>query len=222
MNKNINYEKARRLRRDGCSIRQIVKKLGISQGSASMWTRDILLTKDQKEKIYEKTSRQNIKKAGKKWSKICSEKRKEYFLEGSKIAKRKEWLHTVGCMLYWGEGGKTGNKVVLGNSDPRIIKLFLSFLEFYFGIKKENIAISIQCYLGNGISKEEIEQYWVDILNLPKECLRKTSINKPNKSSKGTKKGKLKYGVCQIQLYNFSHVHIFNHIMGAIEEYSNL
>ena len=44
--------KAQDLRSKGLSVKDIEKKLGISRSSASIWVRDISLTKEQINKLY--------------------------------------------------------------------------------------------------------------------------------------------------------------------------
>ena len=46
----------------------------------------------------------------------------------------------LGLGLYWGEGNKKNrNSIRLGNTDPRLIKMFLRFMLEIFGIKKEKL-----------------------------------------------------------------------------------
>ena len=52
MGKIALQEKARDLRRRGFSIKAIEKQLSISRSSASIWTRDVVLTKKQIDKLY--------------------------------------------------------------------------------------------------------------------------------------------------------------------------
>lgn len=42
------------LRRKGQSVKEIAKSLGVSKGTVSVWTRDILLTKQQKKRLHER------------------------------------------------------------------------------------------------------------------------------------------------------------------------
>src|SRR3989344_4880377 len=49
-------------------------------------------------------------------------------------------LFGLGLGLYWGEGAKRGKGGVrLGNTDVRLIKTFIEFLEKVFGVKREKL-----------------------------------------------------------------------------------
>src|SRR3989338_8142703 len=82
--KLVEKEKARVLRKKGYSINQIVKEAGLTKSSVSLWVRDIVLTKVQKNKLSE-TKKHFFKKKKKK--KVKKKKRKKIFknflLEGS-------------------------------------------------------------------------------------------------------------------------------------------
>ena len=49
-------EKARTLRRNGRSVKEIEKKLGVARSSVSVWVRDIKLTEEQKSRLKQKIS----------------------------------------------------------------------------------------------------------------------------------------------------------------------
>lgn len=196
--KKIEQEKAKILRKDkGLSIRQISKILGVSVGSVSSWVKDIELSKEQKEKLLNQNpafskmtlySRSLSQESLKKRNETYRQRRIEFQEQGRQKAKQKSWLHSVGCMLYWAEGSKGKNSLVFCNSDIEMMKLFIRFLKEEMKITSNEISFSINVYLENGFDVKQIEQYWLDQLVLPKECLRKTIINSLPKSSQGYKK----------------------------------
>jgi hypothetical protein len=68
------------------------------------------------------------------------------------------------------------------------------------------------------VTQKEIEDYWLLLLGLNRNCLRKTLINlKPSSSQQ--KGRKLKYGMCKVSVYKVRHV---QHILGAIQEYATI
>lgn len=63
-----------------------------------------------------------------------------------------------------------------------------------------------------------IEDFWLDILHLPRACLRKAITNLHPRSSK-QKGRKLKYGVCRVVVHKVCALH---HVLGAIQEYTGI
>ena len=76
--------------------------------------------------------------------------------------------------------------------------------------------MSLNVYTSNGLSVDEIERYWLDLLDLPAASLRKHTLNHLPTSSSGRAKNKLPYGVCTLRVHN---TWMLQHIYGAIQEY---
>ena len=93
--------------------------------------------------------------------------------KGRKKAKRLSRDYMYGCILYWTEGSKGRHTVDFANSDIVMVKYFLNFLRKHFKVEDEKVSISINAYLNNGISLGDIEEYWLDHLELPRMSLRK-------------------------------------------------
>lgn len=208
---------ARRLRKSIMSLGDIAKKLNVAKSSVSSWTRDIELTEEQHNKIWK---RGHLRQNADFMSERARDKRRKSQEEGKKKAKEKNSLHLSGCMLYWAEGWKSNNKSVISfsNSDPNMIRVFMSFLEKEMNIDKNDLKLVVNCYLGNGLTQEKIEEYWLNLTGASKENLRKTQVNRLPSSSKGYKKNKLKYGTCHLIIYNTQKM---QEIYGAIQEYGN-
>lgn len=103
-------------------------------------------------------------------------------------------LLMLGIGLYMGEGSKTADILRFSNSDPLMIKTFLSWMRRVFNLKNENFALRVHSY--PDINTEEVENYWLKIANLPKSCLRQTIIDTRIKIKE--KSGKLPYGTVHI------------------------
>jgi hypothetical protein len=120
-------------------------------------------------------------------------------------------------MLYWAEGSKSRNCLKLANSDPRMQQFFRRFLTASLGIDPERIRVSLNVYTTNGLAIEEIERYWLDLLDLPRTCVRKHTLDHMPTSSSGRGKNKLPYGVCSLRVNSTWAV---QHVFGAIQEYA--
>lgn len=196
------------LRKNGLSVREISNRICVSKSSVSVWVRNIVLTKEQIEKL----------KPGGKNVHFFMGKRKKYQDQGREKAKEKDIEHAIGCMLYWGEGTKARNTLSFTNSDINVHKTFVGFLRKYFNVNNGEIGIHVNCYLDHGVSINEIYNYWIDSLDLNGCKYYKATIRDPSKSSfhSGRKKSKLKYGVMKLSVGNTK---IIQQIYGSIQEY---
>jgi transposase-like protein len=209
-------EQARSLRHQGYSIKQICQQLGVAKSSVSLWVRDIPLTEAQLADLKQRHPIFHGQYAG---SQAIAAKhralREQYQQEGRIKAREGDLLHQAGCMLYWGEGAKARNMLTLCNSDPDMIRFYMRFVRHTFTPDLEKFAVHISCYLGNGFSQDQVEQYWLELLELPATCLGKTSVNSQPISSQ-QKGRKLLYGVCTVRI---SSTRMVQHVLGAIQEY---
>jgi hypothetical protein len=203
---------ARRLRATGMPMKQIASLLEISPGSVHLWTKDIPISDDQTKENRRRAARiRNVA-----WAERHRERRRGYQDEGRRRAREGDAFHQAGCMLYWAEGSKSRNSVDLANSDPNLMRFFATFLKLSFGVGRADVTVNFNVYLNNGLTIEEIEDYWLDVLDLPRECLRKHIVDYLPTSSSGQKRHRLPYGVCHLRVHD---TRIVQHIYGAIQEY---
>lgn len=207
---------ARRLRKQGCSVREIAARLEVSRGSVSRWVRAVPLTSDQQRVLKLRNPAVTGHLAGAETNKRKGEERREKWRqEGRLQAKEADWLHVAGCMLYWGEGDKSRNMAGMSNSDPELLKLFLRFLKECMGVEDANISVRLHVYTDRA-SVEESEAFWLKILGLPPKSLRKTVVNNVSRASKGKRKRSLKHGTCRLLV---TKTEIVQKIYGALQEY---
>jgi hypothetical protein len=121
-------------------------------------------------------------------------------------------------MLYWAEGTKSRNTVSLANSDVNMVRFFARFLRESLGVRPEEMTIRLNVYTGNGLSVSEIEDHWLNALDLPRAVLRGHTLNHPPTSSSGQKTNRLPYGVCSLTVLRSTR--LVQHIYGAIQEYA--
>lgn len=203
-------EKAIEMRKNGASLGQISKKLLVSKGSVSLWTKGIVLTDEQQEKLDTHLRHGNPNLA---WSKKCRDIRmnnqqigREKMLSGDKE-------FAFGCALLWGEGDKSRNSVALTNTDEKMMAFWVNFLKKYFDVKLEEFSIRINCYLNNNFTLNQIQQYWVDRLGLKIDNVKKASIK--NQYYGDIKNNKHPYGVCRVLI---GRTDIVQQLYGAIKQ----
>ncbi|MBZ0302159.1 MAG: Hin recombinase [Anaerolineae bacterium] len=214
-------EAARRLRQQGWSVNEIMRELGVSKSSVSLWVRDIPLTAEQERALHDRHGpRYHAQANGSKAvAAKYREQRSAYQAEGRAQAREMDPLHIAGCMLYWAEGKKRRNTLAFTNSDPGMIQFYVDrFLRECLHIPDEAITIYLNCYLGNDLTQNDIENYWLTLLGLPRSCLRTVVVNaQPSSSSQRGRK--LKYGICEVDINQTRYV---QHVYGAIQEYSGI
>ena len=214
-------KKSRELRKEGYSLGEISKLLKVSKGSVSLWVRDVEMPEDKKLELLERTENKltlSIKSANLANTEKFKYLRELYQEEGRKLAKLNDPHFFSGCMLYWAEGNKSRRDLVFTNSDPNMLKYFISFLLKYFNIEYKDISISCLYYSTNLVETNEVEKYWINILKFPVTCLRKTTINRTKRTSNKERQERTKYGVLRIKIGS---VKILQMIYGALQEIAN-
>ncbi len=90
----------------------------------------------------------------------------------------------MGAILYWAEGSKDKSydrreRVVFINSDERLIRIFLRWLEL-LGVPKETLRFRLAIH--ETASVEEAEKFWGDVVEVAPERFDRATI-KRNKTS---------------------------------------
>jgi hypothetical protein len=115
-----------------------------------------------------------------------------------------------------GRRAKARNVVKFVNSDPQMVWFFRRFLTEALTVEIDGIAMALNVYTTNGLTIEEIERYWLELLELPDSSVRKHTLNHLPTSSSGKAKNKLPFGVCALAVHSSR---VVQHIYGAIQEY---
>jgi predicted transcriptional regulator len=206
-------EQARQLRAEGIPVIEIARQLGVSKDAVSDWTTDIELTHEQIELLRKNNPRSANQLIGAKANKEKAlAKRKEWQEAGKAKAREGHLLHKMGCILYWGEGAKQRNNIHFANTDPEMMRLFIRFLRDELHVTDEKMTLYVQCYSHDLEEQKQIQQYWLDTLELTTSNLGTVYVKKANA------RGQNKYpnGVCTITV---SSTELTMHIYGAIQEY---
>jgi hypothetical protein len=207
MKKNNLIDRAVFLRKKGYSINEVSKNLKMSKSTASLWLRNIKISKTGLKRLEKKSNLgrkkgndTNRKKRQDRWQNVANRTinfRKN--LSDYDIEKRKVLL----AMLYWGEGAKSGSRLILMNSDPEMIKVYLFLLRKCFLIDEKKLKANI--HLHGYHMQDEMIEYWSKITKIKKENIY---IYKKNNSGKTIRKD---YKGC-ISL-RYGDVNIFNEVM---------
>jgi AcrR family transcriptional regulator len=212
-------EEARRLRAEGISVKAIAAQVGVSTSSVSRWVRDIELSAEQRADLAMRDpSVVGHPAGGLARAAYAREERRRWQEDGRALARAGDPLHRSGCFLYWAEGTKDRNRVTLTNSDPDLLLVFRRFLARCFAVPDERLVFAVNCFLGNGLTLEEIEAHWLGVLELPRACLRASTVNTPSSASRGRGRTLL-HGTGRLEVCSTA---IVQSIYGAIQEYAGI
>lgn len=176
------------MRQSGYSLAEISSFLKISKSTASIWLREIKPNEQGEVRLREKIKLDRLKgantnKARKndRWQKMAkktisfSQGLAEYSGEQCKI-----FL----AMLYWGEGSKSGRRLVFMNSDPELIKTYLFLLRRAFVINDDKLKASL--HLHGYHNQLEMIEFWSKLTGINKNNF---SIYNKNNSGVNIKEG---------------------------------
>lgn len=110
--------------------------------------------------------------------------------------KDKDILKMLLAILYLGEGTKwkSHSGLILGSSDPDIIRLYLRLLKLCYGIQAEALKCRISYRADQNIAR--LERFWSKVTSIPRKNFYKT-IPDPRTVGKPTKNKDYK-GVCVV------------------------
>jgi hypothetical protein len=211
-------EARRRRREQGESIKQIARALRVSRSSVSLWVRDIELTEEQHAALQSRCSSHNGQTVSARLKAARAQARRRREQEhGRVLACCGNALHVAGAMLFWAEGSRRRNAVVFTNSDPQMVSFFVGFLRQCYSVRDDRIAVTCNLFADHAARQWEIEQFWLDALDLPRSSLRRSTVNVYSKHSTKKRRNKLPYGTCRVVVHDTA---LVQSIYGAIQEYA--
>ncbi|MDP3697067.1 MAG: hypothetical protein Q8R55_03470 [Candidatus Taylorbacteria bacterium] len=177
MAKSLLKVEARKLRKEGRSIRDIAKTLNISKGTVSMWCVDIILTEEQIKNLLQ--LKNNAIKAYQLSGASSNRKKKldkiEYYkkdgLNRFKNLSDREFF-VSGLALYLAEGRKT-QRTVFTNSDPRIVEFVHFWFKKFFEISPERFSYYVYINESHRNREEIVKNFWATHLQAPLSQFRK-------------------------------------------------
>jgi hypothetical protein len=136
-------ELARRLRREeGLPVKEISERVGVSVSSVSLWVRDIVLTAEQQAAL---DARNPVRNGQLKGTAVTASRartsREAAQAHGRRLARENDPLHRAGCMLYWAEGSKRRNTVLITNADADLLATCLEMLQHCYGVADEQVFL---------------------------------------------------------------------------------
>lgn len=191
-------------RKEQLSYSEIKKKLGVSKSTLSYWLSEFPLSEEKVLELRKKNwtkgeaSRERFRNAMREKREV--EDRRVYDLQKEKLLNLPgKAIFVAGLMLYLAEGAKRKeSSIVLANTDVRIIKFFIQWLNEYLGVKKDKVRMQLHLYENMDIAREE--NFWLNELKIERSQLYKSSIRKL-KASSFSYKGSYRHGTCSLYAF---------------------
>ncbi|MEU6706245.1 hypothetical protein [Streptomyces wuyuanensis] len=173
--------KARELRLQGMTYDRIQVELGCSKSSISLWVRDL-------PKPVRRTPAEQARLAGRKrWEHEGPRREAARQAEKSRAAAEvgtltDRELLLIGVGLYWAEGTKDKpharrERVIFVNSDPRMITLFLAWLDLV-GVERTRLRFRVMIH--ESAQVHAAERYWADLVGSDVAAFGKTTLKRHN------------------------------------------
>lgn len=198
-------EKAILLRKKGKTYSEILSEIPVAKSTLSEWLKSVHLAKPQKQRITKKRIDAALRGAQARRSKRISEVRRlaeEGKKEAGKLSKRELWL--VGTALHWAEGSKQNTRspsagLIFGNSDYRMLLIFLKWLKEVRVAKKE---IRYELYVHVDREKDILtfRKWWAHKLRLSVADIHRVYLKPGNPKTKRSNVGDLYHGLLRIRV----------------------
>jgi hypothetical protein len=165
--------KALSLRKNGISIGEIERRLGVPRSTLSGWLRNVELSQKQKEKLTQNW-KDALTRARKKAILWHNDQKKNRLLEAKNQALKtlaaidatdKNILELALAILYMGEGTKRKTETSMGNSNPLILRFFLAAMKALYGINPKEIKCQLS--LRADQNPEKMKIFWSKELDIP-------------------------------------------------------
>ena len=176
-------EKAIAMRKKSASIKDIEDELKIPRSTLSGWLRTVKLRQNQKDFIHKRWRERLVatRKRAVEWHNTQKDNRlKEAETQALKAletidASDPSILNLALSMLYLGEGFKK-DTFGMGNSDPMILKLFVTLLLKIYLVPLDKL--SCELHLRADQDPKKIKKYWSQELGIPIGNFKWVSIDK--------------------------------------------
>ncbi len=200
--KAVQRDQARELRiKYQMGYSAIRKQVPVSKGTLSLWLRDLPLSEDRILQLRREAWSRGIA-SRERFRQTMQKKREERErVVYNKMLKRftrisQQSLFIAGLMLYLAEGSKQNMYAIcLANTDPKIIKFFIWWMEVFMDIPRGKMKGQLHLYESMDIRKEK--DFWCREIGLLPGQFYKDQVRKVRPSSFSYSESH-RHGTCQI------------------------
>jgi len=198
-------QSAKRLRRQGFSLREISEKLGISKSTASLWLRKVKLSEKAKKRLIwlgvkgrQAAGQTNKEKREEENKKILKKIEKNFANFGDR-----EIDYKVECaLLYWCEGTKyqDNTSVSFINADPEMIRYFLHVFRRSFRPDEKKFRALVHLHEYHNIEKQL--RFWSKVTGIPRNQFNKSYLKEhTGKNKKDNYPGCISIRYSDVKIY---------------------
>lgn len=164
-------ETAVAMRKEGRSYREIQAVVGVAKSTLSLWLRDVPLTDDQQRALELRGPAATSARAAE--NRVVGARRRAVVQAQAKaqITELSESeLFVAGVVAYWAEGAKNkpwreGQSVKFMNSDPKLIRLFLSWLRL-IGVSPDRLIFRL--HIHESADSSDAVAFWSEVVGAPR------------------------------------------------------
>ena len=188
--------------------------LPVGKGTLAGWCKEIRLTTEQIDAIKERVP-------GQKGVPRDTQRRRRAEIEAIRsdaaveaVERVDDPFWTAGLVMYWAEGTKASNRLELTNSDPRALRLFISWTRRFHRPEAEFV---LELHMHEGNEDAGARLFWASALGLVDPPFHATFV-KP--AGTGHRKNHLVHGVCRVSMTKSSDA--FHRTMAWIDVVADL
>lgn len=219
--KNIEKDKAIKLRKRGYSYSEILEKVNVSRSTLSEWLRYINISNPQIDRLRLKNEK------ARKLGSIALKNKRIAKLE-SIISKSSSdigeldtnALRVIGATLYWAEGSKQNEhepskELIFTNSDPRMARIYILWLQKCLLVKDGDIKFEIYIHETYNKTPNQLSKYWSEAVGLTSDRFTKIYFKKNKVKSFRKNRGSEYNGVLRITVKRSTDLN--RKVMGWVE-----
>lgn len=175
--KNVLHHQALVLRRQGFSVEEISMRLAVAKSTAYVWVKDQVLSAVAQDRLMGRGIHGRAKGAA------TNRKKRLALLRGIQMSVRGEFgqldvskkLAKLLCaMLFWCEGNKDLSSVSFTNSDPLLMRTFLTLLRQSFMLDPAKFRVCL--HLHEYHSEKTQKRFWSRIMKIPEKYFMKSYL----------------------------------------------
>jgi len=156
----VERQRARALRAESWTLREIAEELGVSRSSVSVWVRDVDFVPRPRNRGH--ASQRPHPLQVRKQAEIEACRAEAVELVGSLSARDRD-LFALG--LYAGEGEKSDGRISMANTNPAYLGVFVRWLREQFLVDEARLRVRL--YLHDDLDLAEANTFWSTVLEIP-------------------------------------------------------
>ncbi|MEI6660370.1 MAG: hypothetical protein WCK91_03030 [bacterium] len=200
-------EEAIRMRKSGKTYTDILKAIPVARSTLALWLKEAKLSIPETQRFTEAKRLASLRGGQAKKEKRI-ERQNQIFAEAkSRVKSLSDYeFFLIGVCLYWAEGTKEkeynpGSQVAFSNMDPKMIILFLRWLDEACKISKSMIRFEITVHESHKERLPELRKHWSRVTGFPignfsNIYFKRSKIKKTNRKNTGEKY----FGVLKIKV----------------------